>query len=269
MVGVPAVPAVSEGQARRQYIVHVPAGYKSGARTPLVVFFHGSGSSAAGADANSGWSRLADRDDFLVVYPQGLPFGRGGPAGWASAGPIDYGIDDLAFVRAVLADVEERYCVAPGEVFATGMSSGGGMAGYVACALSGQIAAAAPIAGNHYTLTKLGCRPRRPVGLLEVHGTADAVVPYQGVPARVDPAWPLPSIPAWVSAWTRADHCRARPVAHTPAVRETVFVYPGCAGGSAVELYRLDGAGHISPASLSGEPADLFIYRFFIEHRRR
>lgn len=249
--------------------MHVPVGYTSSARTPLVLYFHGAGGSAAGADASSGWSELADRDGFLVVYPQGLPFGRGGPAAWASAGRIDFGIDDLAFVRAVLAQVEARYCVARGDVFATGMSSGGGMAGYLACALSGEIAAAAPVAGNHYTLTKLGCRPRHPVALLEIHGSADAVVPYDGIPASVDPLWPLPSIPTWVSTWAHLDRCRPRPVASTPAPGDSLFVYLGCARGSAVELYRLDGAGHVYPATLAGESTNTVIYRYFMDHHRR
>ncbi|MBV9174462.1 MAG: hypothetical protein JOZ81_30750 [Chloroflexi bacterium] len=244
-------------------------GYRFTARTPLVLYFHGAGGSAAGANASSGWSELADREDFLVVYPQGLPFGLGGPAAWASAGPIDYGIDDLAFVRAVLGQVEARYCVARGAVFATGMSSGGGMAGYLACALSGQIAAAAPVAVNHYTLTKLGCRPRRPVALLEIHGTADTVVPYGGIPASVDPDWPLPPIPTWVSRWAHLDRCRLRPVASTPVAQETVFAYIGCASGSGVELYRLDGGGHAYPATLAGKPTALVIYRYFMDHRRR
>jgi len=266
-VQVPVAPAVSEGQTQRQYVIHVPVGYMSSVPTPLVLYFHGAGGSAAGANATSGWSELGDRDRFLVVYPQGLPFGRGGPAAWASAGPIDYGIDDLAFVRAVLAQVEGRYCVARGDVFATGMSSGGGMAGYLACALSGQVAAVAPVAGNHYTLTKLGCRPRRPVALLEVHGAADPVVPYWGIPD--DPVWPLPSIPTWVSKWAHLDRCRLRPIASAPAARDTLFVYPGCASGSGVELYRLDGAGHVWPDTLAGKPTDTVMYSFFMDHRRR
>ncbi len=234
-----------------------------------MLYFHGSGGSAAGADASSGWSELADRDRFLVVYPQGLPFGQGGPAAWASAGRVDYGIDDLAFVRAVLAQVEKRFCVARGSVFATGMSSGGGMAGYVACALSRQIAAVAPVAGNHYTLTKLGCRPRRPVAVLEIHGTADPVVPYRGIPPSVNPGWPLPSIPTWISAWAHLDRCRPRPAMKTVAPRETMFVYPGCAHGSGVELYRIGGGGHVYPATLAGKPTNVVIYRYFMDHRRR
>lgn len=246
----------------------MPAGYGGSVPTPLVLYFHGAGGSATGSDASSGWSELADRDRFLVVYPQGLQFGQGGPAAWASAGTVDYGIDDLAFVRTLLAQVESRFCVARGAVFATGMSSGGGMAGYLACALSSQIAAVAPVAGNHYTLTKLGCRPRRPVALLEIHGTADPVVPYQGIPARIDPGWPLPSIPSWVSAWARLDRCRPRARKNTVAPRQTLLTYTGCAPGGGVELYRLEGGGHTYPATLASEPADAVIYRYFKEHIR-
>ncbi|MBV9168117.1 MAG: hypothetical protein JO342_18415 [Solirubrobacterales bacterium] len=265
---VRANPDVSEGRAWREYFLHVPVGYAGSAPTPLVVYFHGAGGSAAGAATRSGWSRLADHDRFLVAYPQGLPFGQGGPAAWASAGPIDYGIDDLTFVRSLLAQVERRFCVARGAVFASGMSSGGGMAGYLACALSTQIAAIAPVAGNHYTLTILGCRPRRPVALLEVHGTADGVVPYRGIPAGLSPEWPLPSIPIWVAAWARLDHCQLRPAETKVAADQTLFTYRRCAPGAGVELYRLQGGGHSYPATLGGHATDAVIYRYFMSHVR-
>jgi polyhydroxybutyrate depolymerase len=268
LVQLRANPALSEGRTSREYVVHVPAGYAGMVPTPLVLYFHGAGGNAVGADADSGWSQLADRDRFLVVYPQGLPFGQGGPAAWASAGPTEYDIDDLSFVRAVVAQVERRFCVARGAVFATGMSSGGGMAGYVACALSGQVAAAAPVAGNHYTLTKLGCRPRRRVALLEIHGTADPVVPYNGTPATVDPIWPLPPIPTWVSVWAHLNGCRPDPAEATVAGHETLFTYRRCAPGAGVELYRLDGGGHTYPTSLGGQPTDAVIYHYFMAHTR-
>jgi polyhydroxybutyrate depolymerase len=248
--------------------VHVPVGYGGTLPVPVVLYFHGAGGSAAGANTSSGWSQLADRERFLVVYPQGLPFGQGGAAAWASAGPVDYGIDDLGFVRALLAQVERSFCVAPGAVFATGMSSGGGMAGYLACALSAQVAAAAPVAGNHYTLTKLGCRPRRPVALLEIHGTADPIVPYAGIPATVDPEWPLPSIPTWVATWAHLDHCRSDASTARVAAHQTLLTFRGCTAGAGVQLYRLDGGGHTYPTALGGEPTDAVIYHYFVAHTR-
>ena len=75
--------------------------------------------------------------------------------------------------------------------------------------------------------------------------------------------------PHLVSTWAHLDRCQPRPVESTPAAGETVFVYPGCSSRSGVELYRLDGVGHVYPATLAGKPANMVIYNFFIEHRRR
>ncbi len=260
-------PATDEQHNLREYRLHIPDGYTPTTRTPLVLSFHGAGGTAAQTDRDSGWSSLADRDHFLVAYPQGLPFGAGAPPAWASAGPIDFGIDDLAFVRAVIADVQRRACVENGAIFAVGMSSGGGMAGYLACALSRTISAAAPVAANNYVLTKLGCRPTRPVSILEVHSTADPVVPYYGTSARISPQWPLPSIHAWVSAWAHLDHCTSRPTVNTTR-HETIFRYSRCSTGTDVILYRIDGGGHSYPRELAGRPTNAMIYQFFKTHRR-
>jgi polyhydroxybutyrate depolymerase len=260
-------PDADEQRTLRSYRLHEPTGYVPTRRTPLVLFFHGAGGSAEQADRDSGWSALADRDHFLVGYPQGLPFGRNGPSAWASAGPIDFGIDDLAFVRAVLKDLEGRACIQKRAIFATGMSSGGGMAGYLACSASNQISAAAPIAANNYVLTKLGCRPSKTVSILEVHGTADQVVPYYGTSAKISPQWPLPSITHWISTWARRDHCHGRPATNT-ADHQTQFRYQHCGSGSQVILYRLNGAGHAYPRQLAGRPADAVIYQFFNTHSR-
>lgn len=260
-------PATDEQHHFREYQLHIPDGYTPSTRTPLVLYFHGAGGTAAQADRESGWSSLADRDHFLVAYPQGLPFGAGAPPAWASAGPIDFGIDDLAFVRAVLADVQRRACVDTGAIFAVGMSSGGGMAGYLACALSSTISAAAPVAANNYVLTKLGCRPTRPVSILEVHGTADQIVPYYGTSARISPQWPLPSIRAWVSAWAQLDQCTSLPIV-SQTRQQTIFRYRRCAAGTDVTLYRINGGGHTYPRQLAGRPSNAVIYQFFKTHRR-
>ena len=82
-------PATDEQHNLREYRLHIPDGYTPTTSTPLVLYFHGAGGTAAQADRDSGWSSLADRDHFLVAYPQGLPFVAGAPPAWASAGPID------------------------------------------------------------------------------------------------------------------------------------------------------------------------------------
>ena len=254
--------ATDEGRSRRSFRLHVPSDYDSAVPSSLVLVFHGHGGNPAGMERASGWSTYADRHQMIAVYPQGLPFGPGGTAFWASAGPVDFGIDDLAYVRKMLNNVQRHVCVDARRVYATGMSSGGAMAGYLACRLSGRIAAVAPIAGNHYELTKVGCDPRRPAALLEVHGTHDSVVPYDGIP---DPVWPLPSIPRWLGYWRTHDRCPSRAEIFLRRHELVAMRWAPCADATAVELYRTDG-GHVMPSRLRPSSTPAVLSAFFAQH---
>jgi poly(3-hydroxybutyrate) depolymerase len=83
---------VSDGQTR-QYLLHIPAGYRPEKPTPFVIGFHGNGSTAGQFEEYTGWSALADQEGFIAVYPQGL----GEPAGWDTW----TGSRDVVFVSAL------------------------------------------------------------------------------------------------------------------------------------------------------------------------
>jgi polyhydroxybutyrate depolymerase len=88
--------------------------------------------------------------------------------------------DDVGFIKALLQVLPSRMCIDPSRIYATGVSNGGGFAARLGCELSSQIAAIAPVAGGYRSLDP--CHPDRPVAVLEIHGTADTVVPYDGKP---------------------------------------------------------------------------------------
>jgi polyhydroxybutyrate depolymerase len=190
-------PADSLGYRTRSYRVHVPSAYQSTVPTALVLYFHGYGGTSSLADSISGFTPFSEKHNLLVAYGQGLPEGEGGVPFWASAGPIDYGIDDIHYVSLMLDDLQNKLCIDTRRIFVTGFSNGGGMSGYLACSLAGRIAAVAPVSGNFYALPG-GCHPSRPIPLLDIHGTADPLLPYQGISTALDPPWPLPSIPQWL-----------------------------------------------------------------------
>src|SRR5437660_3353595 len=132
----PVNPAEALGHNSRSYRVHIPVGYQSTMPTALVLYFHGHGGTATGADSGSGFSSLADQQHFIAAYGQGLPEGEDGPPFWADTGPIDYGVDDLHYVSLMLDDLQSKFCIDARRIFAAGFSNGGGMSNYLACNLA-------------------------------------------------------------------------------------------------------------------------------------
>jgi polyhydroxybutyrate depolymerase len=257
-------PAVSNGNLERSYLVHVPTGYERTRPVAVVLAFHGHGGNAADEERGTGFSTLADQDGFLAVYPQGLPDGQNLPF-WASDGPIDFGIDDALFVSNVLTRLQEDFCVDPRRIYATGFSNGGGMSGFLACKLAERIAAFAPVSGNYYALPD-GCNPGRPVPVMEIHGTADPIVPYAGIPASESPEWPLPSIPQWLQAWANRDGCTQGPFVFLRIPAVTGENWTHCKGNATVVHYRIEGGGHSLPATIGGTATNVLMWQFFQSH---
>jgi polyhydroxybutyrate depolymerase len=260
-VAVP--PAGAEGRHERTYLVHMPPTRHGNQPIPAVLYFHGHGGSASQADANSGWSALADQHGFLAVYPQGLPFGSGGSPAWASAGPVDFGINEQVYTERLLNDLQSHWCVDPRRIYATGMSSGGGMTNYLGCYLARRIAALAPVAGNFYPPYVSCPDAHRPIPVLEIHGADDPVVPYRGGGAG---DWVLPSIPAFLAAWARRDRCRGRAMQTRLTPTVTREAWDHCADRADVIHYRIAAAGHTWPPHIAGTPTDQLIWSFFAAH---
>lgn len=155
-VAVP--PASAAGARMRRYWLHVPAHYTSTRSTPLVLAFHGGCGTGPGMQRSTGLSAVADRQGFLVAYPQALGQDHGrGPPGWDASEPRDpfaNGIDDGLYVSDVLNALQAGYCVDPARIAATGISNGGSMAGYLACVLAGRIADFAPVEGVFFQIPR-------------------------------------------------------------------------------------------------------------------
>jgi len=264
-VTLPVNPAISEGHGTRSYRVHVPAMYTPSQPLAAVLVFHGYGGTAAGMEGGSGFSTLAEQQHFIAVYPQGLPDGYYGRPFWASAGPIDFGIDDVHFVSDLLNDLQKKFCIDSHRIYATGFSNGGGMSWLLACRLAGRIAAFAPISGNFYAIPG-GCHPGRPVPILDIHGTADPLLPYNGIPSSQNPAWPLPSIPKWLQIWATWDSCTKGPAIFLRQSNVTGEQWVGCQGNAAVVHYRIEGGGHRWPPTIGGRSPAGVVWLFFQAH---
>lgn len=263
---VPVPPRIALGAKFRTAFIRVPSGYQSRRPTPLVLEFHGAGprASAAGYLRGSPLDRLADRDGFLDLFPQGLRYSNGN-LGWNAYGPVLYPVAELPFLQRLIARVEATFCVDGRRIYATGISNGANMVNYLACRpLARLIAAVAPVAGPMYGQDDGPCAPPRPIPILDVHSVDDPVVPYGGLPSPPN-QFPLPSVPAWLAGWARLDRCRNRPTIQTVATGQALRRWAACGSGAELFAYAVH-AGHGWPATLGGRPAAEVVWQFFQAH---
>lgn len=236
------------GGRTRTYFVHTPPGYNGSFPMPLVIVLHGGGGNAEGAEKMSGMSTIADRNHFLVAYPNGtgifkdhlLTWNVGVCCGYA----MKHNVDDVAFLRALLDKLEHDYAVDPKRIYVTGMSNGGMMTYLAACTLSDRVAAISPVAGALDT----PCHPADPVSVIIFHGTDDAFVPFDGGvgPRQLGGPRDDKSVSYAVDFWVRRDSCNPAPArSATPDLRTDE--YSGCKDGTGVILNAVVGQNHAWP----------------------
>lgn len=270
----------------RSYRLHLPARADPRGAPALLVVIHGGGGDSEGMEEVTGFSRIADREGFIVVYPDGL-----GVLGWAQAWNAGHccgrghvlGVDDVGLLRRLIHDLSARLGVDRERVFVVGYSNGALLAYRAGSELSDQVAGIAPYAGTMRARAPLRAPridlapPRRPVSVFATHATADPRIPYEGIDdgAAVDVSFAHAG-----RFWAVASGCTGRPSTRSGragAVR--IDAYPGCASGAAVEQVTLSGWDHEwpGPANTGELPADHplhgfdlaeEIWRFFASQRR-
>jgi polyhydroxybutyrate depolymerase len=252
----------ADGQ-ERSYLLHMSAGLSSSPPAPLVLVFHGHRMSGEDVAAMTGFNTLADAGDFIVAYPNGtgqagaLSFNAGLCCGWAEKNNIN----EAAFVRAILADLEALYPVDPARIYIAGFSNGAMLAYRLACEMPESIAAIAPVAGN---LGFEPCRPGNGVSVIHIQGLSDTSIPYSDEDREPDLNPILRSVKSSVGLWASLDNCSEFPYGKQDGIA-THTTYAGCAGGTGVELYSLYGIGHVWPAETLW-PASRIIWEFFAKH---
>ncbi len=271
----------------RSYVLHVPAGAQ-GRDAALVIALHGSGGSGENILEQGRWVAKADAAGFVVVAPDGAPerddqpasFGRN-PRSWNS-GPSTgspaqlRNIDDIGFLRAVVADVRRTQRIDARRIYATGFSNGAAMAFRVGAEMSDVVAAVAPVSN---ALLVPVARLEKPVSLLMIWGNADRLNPPGGGEVRRGgKTYVRPSGEASWRRWGELLACHAEaPQQSGPKVLKRAFVR--CAGGSEAAFITVDGLGHQWPGGkvvlrlVAGPGTDALnatdvIWSFFEAHAR-
>jgi polyhydroxybutyrate depolymerase len=174
---------LNHDKLKRKYIVHVPPRYNEATPLPLVLAIHGGGGSAKGSVDYFRFNPLADQENFIVVYPEGIGLDVLGKhfgawnGGTCCGPPYRQGVDDVQFISKMLDKLTTDYSIDSKRIYATGMSNGAIMSYGLACGLSERIAAIAPVG----SIGHLGeCVQSRPVPTLHIHGKADPCAIYEG-----------------------------------------------------------------------------------------
>jgi polyhydroxybutyrate depolymerase len=217
----------------RLYLIHVPPGYEHDTPTPVVLNFHGRGSTSSEMALISQMSVAADRDGYIVVYPHSY----GDSRQWNFWGTTVAGWpDDVQYVRDILDELSQAFSIDPARVYATGYSNGGGMADRLACDLSDRIAAMGQVAGTY--LAGADCAPQRPVPVLTLHGTDDTILPYDGMEGGA-----LSAV-EWAANWAARNGCTGESSVTFEEGAVTGETWTGCLEGADVVLYTVEGGGH-------------------------
>jgi poly(3-hydroxybutyrate) depolymerase len=190
--------SLESGGMARTYRVHVPPGYDGASAVPLVVDIHGLGSNASQQEGISGMRAMSDAHGFLVAYPQGLndTFNAG-----TCCGNLD--VDDVAFIRSLVAAVEGEATIDPSRVYVTGLSNGGAMTQRLACDAADLFAAAAPMAFPIPLDPRTECQPSRSMPVLTFMGLTDVLVRYNGQA--------FGTAPDTFAYWRDIDGCTGQP----------------------------------------------------------
>ncbi|MFK7863904.1 MAG: PHB depolymerase family esterase [Pseudohongiellaceae bacterium] len=245
---------------RGELPVTVPENYNPEAPSPLIVLLHGYTSSGAQQDSYMGFSKLADKYGFLFVAPDGNKEPGGNESRFWNATPACcdfYGtaVDDSSYVLEIINTMKSDYNVDPNRVYLIGHSNGGFMSYRAAYEHSSTIAAIASLAGASHIDERAA--PESPVHVLQIHGTADETIAYDGSEIQGNK---YPSALETVTAWAAYNGCSTegaeRELRDLEAQLEghesnVVSFKSGCEVGGSAELWTIENGSHVPPLSAS------------------
>lgn len=245
--------------AERTYHFRVPrSGLQPGA--PAIVALHGSESNGLGMRTCTRWGAVADRHGILMVYPDAGKGRDSWDLGWVDAHPDARDNPDVAFLRALLRELPDRFDVNPRRIYMCGMSTGAVMTGRMAGEAADLLAAVGIVSGTVGRRvrgrTVAPPRPEVPVPVLTIHGALDPGMPLDGGTDRE-----LWSLAACADFWRRADGIQATEPESTRGDGWVRQRWTGASRRSEVVLLTLEREGHGWPLRTTEE-----LWSFFERH---
>ena len=259
-VGVQEGSIVWDG-LERSYLIHIPSSYNKTKLMPLVIALHGGGGTAKDMVklTRGGFNTLADKEGFIVVYPDGINKHWNDSRNDMLATDVEE-INDVGFISALIDYLVETLNVDPNNVYVIGMSNGAMMTYRLALELSNKITAVATVAGNiPEDQSQSDIIPKRAIPVLIISGTDDPMMPWDGGYVVKQPKrGKVISVPETVKYWVNYNRCSPTPtITWGPdrypqdGTRVRREVYSKDKNGTEVILYAVEGGGHTWPGGSS------------------
>jgi polyhydroxybutyrate depolymerase len=246
--------------ADRPVTVRVPPSYRDGVPAPLVILLHGYGATGFLEDTYLELGDASVARGAIFAAPDGTLDAEMRQFWNATDACCDFGdvaVDDSAYLLGLVDEIATHVDVDPKRVYFVGHSNGAFMSHRMACDHADRVTAIASLAGA-VDLDPAACGATEPVSVLQIHGTADDTVLYDGgdnlgTSAGFPASSPYPGVEATIATWVGIDGCDSAPASGAPLDLDvyldgdetTVSTYSGCAGGSVVELWAIQGGSHI------------------------
>ena len=248
----------------RSYDLHVPASYQAGSLVPLLVALHGRSGSAARMEELTDFNLRADQYGFMVVYPETMRATWNYLHGISGYQPRP---NDSEFLLGLVETLAGEYSIDTDRVYVAGISNGGYMAQRLACYAPERFAGFASVAAGGYGAMALDCKEYSPVNILYIHGTEDALVPWQGLQienANGNQELVAMSITDSLKFWSRRNHCGQDVLRQqlpqggdSPGTSVQFLTARECRADAEVSLYAVIGGGHNWPGNRSVIPPDV------------
>lgn len=233
---------INYGNRDREYIIHFPENYSSDNSYPLVIALHGGFGKAENMENYTGLSDEADKEEFLVVYPQGV--GRSWNAGRCCGPAHNRKIDDVGFLSALIDSLAEDHAVNTDRVFATGLSNGGFMAYQMLCKRPGKIRAIAPVAAS---MVNNACMAGVARSIIQFHSYRDEYVPYQGGSGAGPSDVYKPPLDSVFSVWSKINGCSVQRDTVKSTSGFDLVEWRDCNQQTKLQLYLTKDGGHSWP----------------------
>jgi polyhydroxybutyrate depolymerase len=254
----------------RPFKLHVPRGHDPAVKVPLVVLLHGYTSDSAEAESYFKLAAESDRRGFLYAMPDGTQDRRGEQHWNATEACCDFygsGVDDSSYLSKLVETVKAGYAVDAKRVYFIGHSNGGFMSHRMACDHADVVAAIVSLAGM-VTGKPERCQAARAVTVVQIHGTADETISFDG---GFNGGQAYPSAADTVAFWRKQNGCADQAEASVPPMDlergldgpETVVTRyrAGCRDGSRVELWSIKDGKHVPALSTGFSPSIVdFLY---------